>query len=102
MELIFRARLVAYKRPEVGTQAASLLARLLRGASPPKAPVLVAPGGVVQRESTESHGIDDPPIAVAVCFISAHCGESFGVKQLLGHVGLSRRRLEHRFRDCLG
>ncbi|MBV9124333.1 MAG: substrate-binding domain-containing protein, partial [Planctomycetes bacterium] len=86
---------------EVGTQAAALLDRLMSGAPPPEDPLLVPPSGVAQRRSTETLAIEDPKVAAAVRFISAHGGENFGVKQLLRHVGLSRRRLEHRFRECL-
>jgi LacI family transcriptional regulator len=87
---------------EVGYQAAALLDHLMGGGAPPDGPVYIPPGGVVQRGSTETLAIENPQIAAAVRYIYAHSGECFGVKQLLGQVGLSRRRLEHYFHECLG
>lgn len=86
----------------VGYEAAALLDRLIRGAPPPKAPILVPPDGVVERRSTATLAIEDSHIASLVRFIRGHLGECFGVERLLAQSKLSRRRLEHRFRETLG
>jgi LacI family transcriptional regulator len=87
---------------EVGYRAAALLDHLMGGGAPPDGPVYIAPDGVVQRGSTETLAVENPHVAAAVRYIFTHCGECFGVKQLLGQVGLSRRRLEHYFHEQLG
>ncbi|MFZ2639745.1 MAG: DNA-binding transcriptional regulator [Verrucomicrobiia bacterium] len=87
---------------EVGRQAAALLDRLMRGAPPPKRPILVAPDSVVARRSTETLAIEDPHVAAAVRYIRGHLHERFGVERILGLSAVSRRRLEHRFRRSLG
>jgi LacI family transcriptional regulator len=87
---------------EVGYRAAALLDQLMSGGGPPDDPVYLPPDGVVQRGSTQTLAVEHPQVAAAVRYIFAHCGECFGVKQLLAHVGLSRRRLEHYFHEQLG
>lgn len=86
----------------VGYEAAALLDRLIRGGAPPKKPILVPPDAVVQRRSTETWAIEDVQVASAVKFIREHLAENFGVERLLKESELSRRRLEHRFRETLG
>ena len=86
----------------VGYEAAALLDRLIRGGTPPRKPILVPPDAVVPRRSTETWAIEDAEVASAVRFIRDHLGESFGVERLLKESALSRRRLEHRFRESLG
>jgi LacI family transcriptional regulator len=87
---------------EVGRRAAALLDRLMRGALPPKQPLLIAPDGVVARRSTQTLAIEDPHVAAAVRHIREHLHEPFGVERILGLSPVSRRRLEHRFRRSLG
>ncbi|MCX7827196.1 MAG: DNA-binding transcriptional regulator, partial [Verrucomicrobiae bacterium] len=87
---------------EVGRRAAALLDRLMRGASPPKQPILIAPDGVVARRSTQTLAIEDPHVAAAVRHIREHLHEPFGVERILDLSPVSRRRLEHRFRQSLG
>lgn len=86
----------------VGYEAAALLDLLIRGGAPPKRPILVPPDAVVPRRSTETWAIEDVQVAAAVKFIHEHLTENFGVERLLKESALSRRRLEHRFRETLG
>ncbi|MFA6563441.1 MAG: DNA-binding transcriptional regulator [Verrucomicrobiia bacterium] len=87
---------------EVGRRAAALLDRLMRGSSPPKQPILIAPDGVVARCSTETLAIENTHVAAAVQHIREHLHEPFGVERILGLSSVSRRRVEHRFRQSLG
>jgi LacI family transcriptional regulator len=87
---------------EVGYRAAELLDRLMRGAAVGKKVLLIPPDGVVQRGSTEVLALEDPELAGVVGWIQGHLPEPFGVAELMRHVAISRRRLEQRFRECLG
>jgi len=87
---------------EVGRRAAELLDQLIGGREALSQPILIAPDGVIARQSTETLALDDPDVAEAVILIRQHLGEPFGVERLLGASQLSRRRLEYRFRQCLG
>jgi LacI family transcriptional regulator len=86
----------------VGFEAARLLDQWMAGGRRPRADVLIPPDGVVRRRSTDVQAVDDPHVAVTVRYIREHVDEVFGVERLLPLVPLSRRWLEHRFRDCLG
>lgn len=87
---------------ELGWQAARLLSQLLRGARPPKLPILIPPDGVVARRSTDALGIEDPEIAKLVHEIRGRLSEAFGVERLLRLSSLSRRQLEQRFQRSVG
>jgi len=53
----------------VGYEAAAMLDLLMAGRRPPLAEVLIAPDGVVARQSTDTVAVDDPYVADAVHFI---------------------------------
>jgi LacI family transcriptional regulator len=93
---------VARQDREIGFKAAELLDRLISGMSPPAAPILLPPEGVVQRRSTESYGVADTNVQIALAYMSEHLGEPFGVERLLGETGLSRRPFELRFGRVVG
>jgi LacI family transcriptional regulator len=83
----------------VGFEAAALLDRLLAGAGPPAEPLLIAPSGVVTRQSTSTLAIHDPALARAVSFIREKAAEAISVPDVARHAGLSRCVLERRFRE---
>ncbi|MCW8128776.1 MAG: XylR family transcriptional regulator [Planctomycetota bacterium] len=87
---------------EIGYEAAGLLDRLLHGECAPKAPLLLAPKGVVTRQSTDVLAIEDPDLAAAVRFINERCDRPLAVKEILRAVPVSRRALEVKFRQTLG
>jgi LacI family transcriptional regulator len=87
---------------QVGYQAAALLDRLIRKETPPEDEILVAPGTVVQRDSTDVMATEHPHVAAAVQLIHDNLGRSFGVNNLLRELGVSRRFLERHFRQELG
>jgi len=93
---------VSRSNHQVGFEAAALLDRLMRGQKPPAHDILIPPDRVVQRQSTDIVGVDDPNVAAAVGFIREHLDRQFGVKQIAAHVSISRRCLEQGFRTQLG
>ncbi len=87
---------------KVGYQAAALLDRLIGGEAPPETDVVVQPGSVVGRQSTDILAAQHPQVAAAVQLIHDNLGRSFGVANLLRELGVSRRFLERHFRQQLG
>jgi LacI family transcriptional regulator len=63
---------------------------------------LLAPLGIVARQSTDVLAIDDPHIAAAVRFIREHACDGINAADVLPHVPWSRRAFEARFRKLLG
>jgi LacI family transcriptional regulator len=93
---------IALTSERVGFEAAALLDRMMRGARPPKRPVLIAPTGVLARQSTDTLAVDDPDLAQAVAYIRQHATDPIQVKHVLREVPVSRRWLERRFHEVLG
>ena len=85
----------------VGFEAASLLNRLIDGEEVSRL-VLVEPNEIVVRESSDSRGFSDPAIRSAVQFIREHLGEPITNVEISRAAGLSKTRLQLRFREVLG
>ncbi len=88
----------------VGYEAASLLARLMRGevAPSPDQPILIPPGEAITRQSSDALAISDPDVAAAVRFIREHRSEPIQVGDVVDATAASRRVLERRFKKILG
>jgi LacI family transcriptional regulator len=86
----------------VGYRAAELLDRLLRGAPPPREPILVPPIRLVARRSTDVFAVQDPLVADALRLIAERAGRALHVDDLVAALPSSRRSLERRFRAALG
>jgi LacI family transcriptional regulator len=86
----------------VGYEAAALLDRMMAGQPAPAEPLLLAPHGVVPRESTDVLATDDRELAAAIRFIREHACEGLRIKDLVRKISLSRRELERRLRKLLG
>jgi LacI family transcriptional regulator len=90
---------------EIGFRAAALLNELFvsnNGRFPSRRPVLVAPRGVVERESTRVYTSDDPLVQQAMRFIRLNCSKPLSVNAILKVVPASRRNLESRFKKATG
>jgi len=87
---------------KIGFEAAAMLDALMKGGMPPAQTLLVAPTGIVTRQSTESVAIDDPGVARAVRFIRENAHTGIGVQDVLAWLDISRSTLERRFRASLG
>jgi len=86
----------------VGYEAAELLGRLMRGEPAPRQPILIPPGEVITRQSSDALAISDPDVAAAMRFIREHRGEPIQVGDVVGATHASRRVLERRFKKLLG
>ena len=86
----------------VGQRAAELLADLVAGKPRPADPILVPPGDVMTRRSTDTVAVDDPDLIVAVKFIRDHACERMRVEDIIENLRISRRTLEKRFKAALG
>ncbi len=85
-----------------GYEAAALLDRAMSGQPVSTDPVLLEPLAVHARQSTDVLAIDDPEIASILRMIRERATENLRVSDLLRHVPISRRMLEHRFEKLLG
>ncbi len=88
--------------PQIGFEAATLLARMLRGRKVPRRTMLLEPHGVVARRSTDVLAIEDPEIAQALRMIRARACVGLTVAELLRSCSLSASSLERRFTRLLG
>jgi LacI family transcriptional regulator len=85
-----------------GYEAARLLDHLMKGGSPPAEPILIPPGEVVVRRSSDMLAVADADLAAAVRFIREHGNKPIGVTDVLDEIAISRRSLERRFSDVVG
>ena len=85
----------------IGHSAAKLLDKLMRGAKPPRDPIVCPPAELVLRESSDIYAVDDPVLAEAMRFIAEHVHEPIQVRDVVESVPASRRSLERRFRSHL-
>ena len=86
----------------IGYEAAALLDRLMAGEQPPPEPILLPPGQLIVRMSTDFLAVSDRMVLDAVRFIQAHCHQPIRTEDVLLHVGVSRRALDKRFGRSLG
>jgi LacI family transcriptional regulator len=86
----------------LGHEAAAMLHRMMGGYDPPDEPILIAPHGVVSRQSTDVLAIDDPAVVRALRYIRTHAHHGIVVEDILREVPISRRSLEIQFRSYLG
>lgn len=85
-----------------GYEAAALLDRMMHGQTVDKKGKLIAPLGIVTRNSTDISAIDDPEVAEAMRFIRRHACQGINVDDVLKRVTISRRILESRFGKLIG
>lgn len=87
---------------QIGFEAARLLDRLMQSKRMPRLPVLLAPPGIVTRQSSDIVAVDDAELAEAIRFIRNNAHRSIDVAEVLNTVHVCRRSLERRFRQTLG
>jgi len=83
-------------REHAGYAAAELLDRLMDGAAAPAQPILIPPGPVIARRSTDALAVQDPQVAAAIQFIHDHFHEPITAEQVAAGAGVSRRWLQNR------
>jgi LacI family transcriptional regulator len=86
----------------VGFEAADLLDRLMAGDRIHGNSIVVQPNEIVVRDSSDSRGISDATVRNAMQFIREHLAESITNDDIARASGLSKTRLQIRFREALG
>lgn len=86
----------------LGYNAGKILNKMIQGESPPKAPFLSPPKGVVLRRSTDIPAIENPVIAKAVRHIWDHFEEPINVETIIELTGLSRSLVYAEFDHAIG
>lgn len=92
---------IAVPSRRVGFAAAARLDAWLHGRRG-RGSTLLAPGGVVSRQSTDLARTDDEQVNRALRFIRANFARRINIADVVREVGVSRRLLERRFRLSLG
>ncbi len=93
---------VSRSSERVGREAAALLERLMAGKPAPEADVLIPPDGLICRRSTDAFALGNPDVAAAVRYMHEHLAEAISIGQFAHEQAVSRRKLEHAFREILG
>ncbi|MHB1767184.1 MAG: XylR family transcriptional regulator [Phycisphaerae bacterium] len=86
----------------VGREAAKLLDAMLAGGAAPTEPILLAPLGVTERQSSNITTISDADVSAALNYIKKHALDNLSVKTLMAHLPVNRRTLEMKFQRILG
>ena len=85
-----------------GYEAAGILDRMMAGESLDSGLTLIAPKGIVTRQSSDVLATADADVSAAVRFIRDHACDGIKVEDVLRVVPVSRRILESRFKKMLG
>ena len=85
-----------------GYEAAALLGRLMNGERPPGNPILVPPGDICLRRSTDVIASHDQDVRRALDYIADHIAAPLGAAQIANALGISRNVLDKRFHADLG
>jgi len=86
----------------VGMIAGQILTEMVDGGPTPAIPVLVEPGPVVERESTDLAAVVEPSLADAIRFIRTHACQGIRITDVLKVTGLSRATLDRQVKRTLG
>jgi LacI family transcriptional regulator len=85
----------------IGFEAARMLQQIMSGKRP-QTPVMLPPGEIIVRQSSDTLAVEDSDVASAVRFIREHACEGIDVTSVVNAVAISRRSLERRFLKELG
>ncbi len=88
---------VRVQQHQAGYDAAALLGKLMRGASPKSMEVVSRAGELVLRQSSDIFSVDDDAVCKALRFIHEHVDRPIQVDEVAQAAGLYRRGLERRF-----
>ncbi|MNI24632.1 Xylose operon regulatory protein [compost metagenome] len=87
---------------QAGYLAASLLDQMMAGVAVEPHVYAVEPLNIITRMSTDTIAVEDRYVSDAIQFIREHAYEDLKVDDVLHHIPLSRRSLDHRFVRALG
>jgi LacI family transcriptional regulator len=85
-----------------GYEAAALLGRIMSGGRKPSRPILVPPGKIVLRQSTDAIAVSDPLVRQAIDYIKSNLPTRFGVAQIADALGTTPNILHKRFAGEIG
>lgn len=85
----------------IGHSAAELLATLMRGRREVAETTLVAPLGIVPRQSTDTLAVRDSVLVRALSFLRQNAAQPVRVRDVSRYAGVSRRVLERRFMEVM-
>ena len=92
---------ISHSSWRIGYEAAALLDRLMSGHARASEDILIPPGGIITRRSTDTIAVDDPHVTMALRYMHDHAGERFDIAKMMTRMPVSRRRLETQFRRLL-
>ncbi|MHB1767649.1 MAG: XylR family transcriptional regulator [Phycisphaerae bacterium] len=87
---------------KIGYEAACSLDHIISGESAPQGQILVLPGAIVPRHSSNVEVVAEPYLAAALRFISQRACEPINVADVLRAVPVDRRWLERQCKLVLG
>jgi LacI family transcriptional regulator len=87
---------------KIGYEAAALLDRMMRGETPPKQPIKLAPRAVVTRRSSDIVASEDQEVGRALGYIREHACKRLQVVDVLSHMAMSRASLQQRMKQVVG
>ena len=93
---------VSCEAEHAGYAAAEMLDALMDGRKLPQKQLLIAPGSVVERRSTDTLEVEDTKAAEALQYVRDHLDEQISVADVTRHMDVSRRWLERAFRESVG
>lgn len=85
----------------VGFQAAQLLDELMAGKPIPPEPIMVPPGDITPRESTDYRVVNDDIVAQTLNYISENLDKKMRVESIAYALNISPRLLQQRFAEHL-
>jgi LacI family transcriptional regulator len=89
-------------RQELAYRGAELLDRLMKGETPPAEPILVPPGRLVLRQSSDILAVEHPKVAKALSFIWKFYTQQIGVDDVVVTANISRCGLYRAFEKYVG
>ncbi len=89
-------------RQELAYQGAQLLDRLMQGEKPPSEPILVPPGGVILRQSSDILAVEHTEVAKALSFVWRYYNQRIGVDDVVAATSMSRCGLYRSFEKFVG
>lgn len=89
-------------RKAQGAMAMTLLNRLVNGETITESPVIIPPVGVIERESTNILAVPNALVAKVLKFIWNNLELQLSIDDIAKTHGVSRSKLDHCFRRCLG
>ena len=87
---------------QIGYESAALLDQIMTGQASPQTQRLIAPRGIITRDSTDYFAVEDEVVAQALRFIAKHLADQLTVERIAHQVAVSPRSLQRRFDKALG